>query len=103
MLPLLKLQAGKHRVQFVANGYKDWVAGIEVKSGSNRQCHRESREVNLQRIRCAGAISATVSAAQSPATVQLRSRIAHHAPMVVSVHGRALVGERAILLAFLAF
>jgi hypothetical protein len=31
---LLKLPAGKHRIQLVANGYKDWVAEIEVRNGS---------------------------------------------------------------------
>jgi hypothetical protein len=31
---LLKPSAGKHRVQLVANGYKDWVSDVDVKSGS---------------------------------------------------------------------
>lgn len=31
---LLKLKAGKHKIQLAANGYKDWVAEIEVKGGS---------------------------------------------------------------------
>lgn len=31
---LLKLQAGKHRIQLVANGYKDWFSDVDVKSGS---------------------------------------------------------------------
>jgi len=31
---LLKLKAGKHRIQLVATGYKDWLTEIEVKTGS---------------------------------------------------------------------
>lgn len=31
---VLKLKPGKHKVQLVADGYKDWVGEIEVKSGS---------------------------------------------------------------------
>jgi PEGA domain len=31
---LVKLGAGKHQVQLVLNGYKDWVSEVDVKSGS---------------------------------------------------------------------
>jgi len=31
---LLKLPAGKHQVQLVVNGYKDWVSDVDVKGGS---------------------------------------------------------------------
>jgi PEGA domain len=31
---LLKLPAGKHQVQLVLNGYKDWVSDVDVKGGS---------------------------------------------------------------------
>jgi len=31
---LVKLKPGKHKIQLVADGYKDWVGEIEVKSGS---------------------------------------------------------------------
>ena len=31
---LLKLKAGKHKIQLVRRGYKDWVSEIEVKADS---------------------------------------------------------------------
>ena len=31
---LLKLKPGKHRLQLVAAGYKDWLTEVDVKSGS---------------------------------------------------------------------
>lgn len=31
---MLKLKPGKYKVQLVLDGYKDWLADIEVKGGS---------------------------------------------------------------------